>query len=91
VEGLIKAMFSDKTVGGVFNLGNPAEFTMLELAEKIKKLTGAKSEITYKPLPPDDPKQRQPDITKAKEILGWEPKVSLDEGLQKTIEYYQGI
>jgi nucleoside-diphosphate-sugar epimerase len=91
VEGILKAMFSDKTRGEVFNLGNPSEFTVLELAEKVKKLTGAKSEIVYKQLPPDDPKQRCPDITKAKKILSWEPKVGLDEGLQKTIEYYRSL
>ena len=91
VEGLLKAMFTDKTAGEVFNLGNPAEFTVLEFAEKVKNLVGAKSEIVYKPLPPDDPKQRQPDITKAKKILGWEPKISLDEGLQKTVEYYKSL
>jgi nucleoside-diphosphate-sugar epimerase len=91
VEGILKAMFTDKTNGEVFNLGNPSEFTMLELAEKVKKFTGAKSEVTYKPLPPDDPKQRQPDISKAKKFLSWEPKVSLDEGLQKTIEYYRSL
>jgi nucleoside-diphosphate-sugar epimerase len=91
VDGIYKAMFSDNTKGEVFNLGNPDEFTMMELAEKVKNITGSKSEIVYKPLPPDDPKQRQPDITKAKKVLGWEPKVSLDEGLQKTIEYYKNF
>jgi nucleoside-diphosphate-sugar epimerase len=91
IAGICKAMFSEETNAQVFNLGNPIEFTMMELAENVKKLTGAKSEIIYKPLPPDDPKQRQPDITKANKFLGWEPKVSLDEGLQKTIEYYQSI
>ncbi len=89
VEGISKAMFSERAKGEVFNLGNPEEYTMLELAEKIKKMTGSNSEIAYKTLPPDDPRQRRPDITKAKEILGWEPKVSVEEGLQKTIEYYK--
>jgi len=89
VEGIFKAMFSGKAKGEVFNLGNPAEFTMIGLANRIRKITGAKSKISHKPLPPDDPKQRQPDITKAKKILGWEPKVGIDEGLQKTIEYYR--
>jgi nucleoside-diphosphate-sugar epimerase len=91
VEGIYKAMFADKTKGEIFNLGNPEEYTMLELAEKIKSLTGSNSGIVYKPLPPDDPKQRQPDITKAKKVLGWEPKVSVDEGLQKTIDYYKSL
>lgn len=91
VDGLFKAMFSDATKGEIFNLGNPGEFTMLELAEKVKELTGSKSEIVNESLPPDDPKQRQPDITKAKDILSWVPKVELTEGLQKTIEYYRSL
>jgi nucleoside-diphosphate-sugar epimerase len=91
VTGIFKAMFSDNTKGEIFNLGNPSEFTMLEFAEKIKKLTNSKSELVYKDFPEDDPKQRKPDITKAKEVLDWEPKVSVDEGLQKTIEYYKNL
>lgn len=89
VEGIAKAMFKDNTKGQVINLGNPGEFTMLALAEKIKNLTNSTSEIVYRELPLDDPRQRQPDISKAKSILGWEPKVNLNEGLQKTIEYYK--
>jgi nucleoside-diphosphate-sugar epimerase len=76
-------------VEGPVNVGNPNEFTMLELAEKVIALTGSKSEITYKPLPPDDPTQRRPDITKARKLLGWEPKVPLDEGLKPTVAYYK--
>jgi nucleoside-diphosphate-sugar epimerase len=91
VIGIYKAMFEERTTGEIFNLGNPSEFTMLELAEKVKKLTESKSEIVYKDLPKDDPKQRKPDITKAKEKLGWEPKVTVDEGLQKTIEFYKSL
>lgn len=91
VEGIYKAMFTDKTKGEIFNLGNPEEYTVLDLAEKIKKMTGASSEIVYKPLPPDDPTQRQPDISKAKETLGWDPTVSVEEGLKKTIEYYKSL
>lgn len=91
VEGICKAMFEEGTKGEVFNLGNPSEFTMLELAGKIKKMTNSESELIHKDLPKDDPKQRCPDITKAKEKLGWEPKVSVDEGLQKTIEYYKSL
>ncbi|MFH1863386.1 MAG: UDP-glucuronic acid decarboxylase family protein [bacterium] len=91
VEGIQKAMFTKGTKGQVFNLGNPEEYTVLELAEKIKEMTGAKSEFIFEPLPQDDPMQRQPDISKAKEVLGWEPKVSVDEGLQKTIEYYRSL
>ena len=91
VEGLIKMMFSEKTKGEVINLGNPEEYTMNDLAEKIKKMTGASSEIVHKDLPPDDPKQRRPDISKAEKVLGWKPAVSVDEGLQKTIEYYRSF
>lgn len=91
VEGIMKAMFEEGTRGEVFNLGNPEEYTMNDLAEKIKEMTGSVSEITFKSLPPDDPKQRQPDITKAKTILKWEPSVSVDEGLQKTIEFYKSL
>jgi len=71
------------------NLGNPEEFTILQLAEKIKEIVGRKIEIVFKPLPPDDPKRRKPDITKAREILRWEPVVSLEEGLRKTIPYFE--
>lgn len=90
VDGILAAMFENNTKGEIFNLGNPAEFTILELAEKIKLLTNSKSEIVFsRAFREDDPMRRRPDITKAKTILGWKPKVSLDEGLQKTIEYYQ--
>lgn len=91
VEGIFRAMFSEGTKGQIFNLGNPEEYSMLELAEKIKKMTGTTSEIVYKSLPPDDPKQRKPDISKAKKVLDWEPKVLVDEGLQKTIQYYKSL
>ncbi len=91
VEGIYKAMFSDGTKGEVFNLGNPEEYTMLDLAEKIKEMAGSTNEIVYRPLPLDDPKQRQPDISKAKRILDWEPKVPVSEGLAKTIEYYKAL
>jgi UDP-glucuronate decarboxylase len=72
------------------NLGNPAEMSVRELAETIIELTGSKSELVYRPLPQDDPKQRQPDISLAKDKLGWEPRVALEEGLRKTIEYFDG-
>jgi nucleoside-diphosphate-sugar epimerase len=91
VDGLIKLMFGDKTKGEVVNIGNPEEYKIIDLANKIKVLTGSQSEIIFKPALPDDPQQRKPDITKAKELLGWEPKVSLEEGLKKTIEYYQKL
>ncbi len=72
------------------NIGNPSEFTILQFAELIRKITGSASEITFKPLPKDDPKQRRPDISKAKELLSWEPKVSVEEGLKRTIQYFGG-
>lgn len=89
VEGLYRLMESDNI--GPINLGNPGEFTMLELAEKVIKLTGSKSKIEYKELPEDDPQQRKPNITLAKEILKWSPKVQLDEGLKKTINYFKWV
>lgn len=91
VDGIKKAMFTDNTKGEVFNLGNPEEYSVKELAEKIKQMTNSSSEIVFKELPADDPKQRQPDITKAKEKLNWEPSISVTRGLQKTIEYYKLI
>jgi UDP-glucuronate decarboxylase len=91
VEVLIRLMNTGDDFIGPVNTGNPGEFTMLELAEKVIKLTGAKSKIIFEPLPSDDPKQRCPDISLAKEKLGWEPKIALDEGLQKTIEYFRKI
>jgi UDP-glucuronate decarboxylase len=91
VDGLIKLMNSSDTVTGPINLGNPGEFTMLELAEKVILLTGSSSKIIHKPLPPDDPKQRKPDITKAKSILGWQPTIPLDEGLKLTIDYFKKL
>ncbi len=91
VDGLTKAMFTESTKGEVINLGNPEEYTMIDLAEKIKAMTGSASEIIKTALPPDDPVQRKPDITKAKQVLGWEPKVLLEEGLGKTITYYKSL
>jgi dTDP-glucose 4,6-dehydratase len=73
------------------NIGNPVEISLLEFAEEILKLTGAKTKIVFKPLPVDDPKQRKPDITKAKELLGWEPKVGRAEGLRITYEYFKSL
>ena len=91
VDGIIKMMNSPKGFTGPVNLGNPSEFSILELAEMILKLTKSKSKIVFKPLPQDDPKQRQPDITLAKSRLNWEPKVPLQEGLIKTIEYFKAF
>ena len=76
---------------GPVNLGNPSERTVLNLAEIILEMTGSKSQIVYKDLPSDDPVKRKPDITTAKEILGWEPKVDIKDGLEKTIEYFRSI
>lgn len=89
VAGLIALMESEAGITGPINLGNPDEFTMEELAEKVIEQTGSRSHLTYRPLPADDPKQRQPDITLAKQVLGWEPKVKLDKGLAKTIAYFK--
>jgi UDP-glucuronate decarboxylase len=89
IAGFLKLMDSSDEITGPVNLGNPGEFTMLELAEAVIKLTGSKSKLVFKPLPEDDPKQRQPDITQAKTRLGWEPKVALEEGLKETIQYFK--
>ncbi len=89
IDGFFRLVNSNET--GPINIGNPTERTMLEFAQEIKKLTGSDSEIIYQPLlTPDDPKQRRPDITKAETLLGWSPKVGLEEGLLKTIEYFKG-
>lgn len=88
IDGIVRFMAQTETVGPM-NLGNPGEFTMLELAELTLKLVGGKSKIVHKPLPSDDPKQRQPDIALAKRVLGWEPKVSLENGLRRTIDYFR--
>jgi len=88
IEGLISLMETPDEVTGPVNLGNPVEMTILELAEKIVTMTGSKSELVFKPLPHDDPVQRRPDISLAQELMGWSPKVSLDQGLQETITYF---
>lgn len=90
IEAFVRMMDQDEIIGPV-NIGNPGEFTMLELAHAVLEQTGSKSKIVYQPLPGDDPKMRRPDITLAKKALGWEPKVNLFEGLQKTIEYFKTI
>jgi UDP-glucuronate decarboxylase len=90
IEGMIRMMnCSDDNFIGPVNLGNPGEFTMLELAEKVIEMTGSKSIIVQQPLPQDDPKQRRPNITKAKSMLNWEPTIALDEGLRYTIDYFK--
>jgi len=91
VDGLIRLMNSEREVTGPINLGNPGEFSIKELAEKVVAQTGSKSEIVYQPLPQDDPTQRCPDIAQAKARLGWEPTIPLDEGLPRTIEYFQNL
>jgi UDP-glucuronate decarboxylase len=91
VEGMIRMMASRDGFTGPVNIGNPDEFTILELAEKVLTLTGSKSGIVKMPLPPDDPVQRQPDISLARKELGWSPKVGLEEGLVKTIDYFRSI
>jgi UDP-glucuronate decarboxylase len=87
IEGFVGLMNQDQVIGPM-NIGNPNEFTILELARKVIELTGSKSQIVYRAMPEDDPKQRKPDITQAREVLGWEPKVQLEAGLKKTIEYF---
>jgi dTDP-glucose 4,6-dehydratase len=87
VDGIIRLMMSD--LNDPVNIGNPHEMTIEEIARAIIGLTGSKSRIVYRPLPTDDPKVRQPDITRARQLLGWEPQVPLEEGLVKTIEYFR--
>ncbi len=89
VDGIIKAMFTEGTKGEVINLGNPDERTIAEIATIVKDAVEGNTKIVYEELPEDDPLQRKPDITKAKRLLGWEPKISFEEGLKKTIEYFR--
>jgi UDP-glucuronate decarboxylase len=89
VDGLMRLMRSEAAVTGPINLGNPTEFTIRQLAEQVVAMTGARSELVFRPLPADDPKQRQPDIAQAREKLGWEPSIPLAKGLAPTIEYFR--
>lgn len=91
VDGFVRMMDKTENLVGPINLGNPNEFTMLELAEKVLSKTGSKSKLRFEALPQDDPKQRQTEITKAKAELGWEAKVMLDEGLDRTISYFKSV
>ena len=91
IEGFMRLMATPDEFTGPVNLGNPGEFTILELASKIIDLTNSKSELVYKPLPSDDPTQRQPNIDLAREKLGWEPEIQLDTGLKKTIPYFESL
>lgn len=87
VDGIYRLLLSDYP--RPVNIGNPSEITLLQFAEEVLKLTGSKSKIVFEPLPQDDPKQRQPNITKAMNILGWEPKIDRHEGLKRTLEYFK--
>ena len=89
VEGFFRLMRADKALEGPVNIGNPVEFTILELAEIVKEITKSNSQIVYKPLPQDDPKQRKPDIQQAQAKLGWQPTIALREGVQRTIQYFE--
>jgi UDP-glucuronate decarboxylase len=91
VDGLIRLMNSQEDVTGPVNLGNPGEFSILELAERVVAATDSVSKIVYRPLPADDPTQRQPDIAQARKLLGWDPAVTLAEGLPRTIEYFRTL
>jgi len=91
IDGFVRLMGSADSVTGPINLGNPGEFTMLELASQVLDLAGSQSKIVHRPLPQDDPKQRRPDITKAQDILGWTPRIPLKEGLARTISYFEKL
>jgi UDP-glucuronate decarboxylase len=91
IDGMVRMMESDAAAPGPANIGNPKEFTMLELAQAVIAQTGSRSRIVHRELPQDDPRQRQPDIALARSRLGWEPKVPLEQGLQRTIEYFRGM
>ena len=91
IDAFIRLMDTPDDFTGPVNTGNPCEFSILELAEKVIKLAGSRSEIIFKPLPSDDPKQRRPDISLAREKLGWEPRIGLEEGLKKTIKYFERL
>ncbi len=91
IEGFVRMMDSDDDITGPINLGNPHEITVRELAERILALTGSRSRIVYRPLPEDDPMQRCPDISRARDLLGWEPKVALEEGLRRSIEHFRRL
>jgi len=91
IDGLVRLMGSPDEVVGPINIGNPVEFSMLQLANLILELTGSRSRIIHRPLPEDDPRQRQPEISKAQEILGWQPTTPLKDGLGKTIAYFEAL
>jgi len=88
---MVRLMGTGHEVTGPINIGNPGEFTMLELAEEVLRITGSASPIVHRELPQDDPKQRRPDITQAREVLGWEPRVDLASGLEQTVAYFREV
>jgi UDP-glucuronate decarboxylase len=91
VDGIYRMLSSKEVIDAPINLGNPNEFSMMELAHTVLKLTGSKSKIVYKDLPLDDPRQRKPDITRAKEVLKWAPKIELEQGVSQTIDYFKSV
>jgi UDP-glucuronate decarboxylase len=91
IDAILRFMQTDDEITGPVNIGNPDEFTILELAQKIMALMGSDSDLEFKPLPQDDPVQRSPDISKARELMDWEPCIDLDEGLEKTIFYFENL
>jgi UDP-glucuronate decarboxylase len=91
IDGLVRLMSSDDIITGPINIGNPTEFTILQLATQVIELTGSRSRIVHRPLPQDDPRQRRPDISKAHETLGWSPPTPLNEGLERTIAYFKDL
>ena len=91
IEAMVRMMATDAGLTGPINIGNPGEYSMLQLAEAVLRLTGSRSKLVFKPLPADDPKQRRPDISMAKDHLGWQPQVSLEDGLAPTIAYFRSL
>ena len=91
IEGFVRMMASDDDITGPINMGNPHEIPVRELAERVLALTGSRSRIVFRPLPQDDPMQRCPDISRAREVLGWSPVVGLEDGLQRTIDYFETL
>jgi UDP-glucuronate decarboxylase len=91
IEAMIRMMNTDKSVAGPINIGNPHEFTIKQLAELVIELTGSRSKMVFEPLPPDDPKQRKPDIALAESVLGWKPSIALRDGLQRTVDYFRSV
>jgi UDP-glucuronate decarboxylase len=91
IDGLIHLMRSPDSITGPINIGNPAEFTILELAQQVIKMTGSRSKIVHRPLPQDDPRQRRPDISKAQDVLSWSPRTPLKDGLKRTVAYFEEL